>query len=90
VSDSIIICRCEDLTLEDIRATLAAGATTMDEVKRLTRCGMGPCQGRTCRSLLAAEVSRATGVAMEEVALTSFRQPTRPIKVGLLASDVDA
>ncbi|HHY04456.1 MAG TPA: (2Fe-2S)-binding protein, partial [Thermoanaerobacterales bacterium] len=52
-----IICRCEDISLEEIQEVIGKGYTDMDEIKRITRCGMGQCQGRTCRSLLLAELA---------------------------------
>jgi bacterioferritin-associated ferredoxin len=86
-AERTIVCRCEDLTLKEIRDEIAAGHTTMEEIKRLTRCGMGPCQGRTCRSLLAAEIAQATGVDISLVALTTFRPPLKPVKLGLLLAE---
>lgn len=41
--DSTILCRCEDTTLGQARAF-----SSWREAKLLSRCGMGPCQGRTC------------------------------------------
>jgi bacterioferritin-associated ferredoxin len=84
-----IVCRCEDLTLQEIRDQIAAGHTTMEEIKRLTRCGMGPCQGRTCRSLLAAEIATATGQDVSQVALPTFRPPLKPVKLGVLLATED-
>ena len=81
--DRTIVCRCEDLTLQDIRDIISAGLTTMEEVKRLTRCGMGPCQGRTCGGIVANEIARATGVAIEDVAPPTYRPPIKPVKLGL-------
>ncbi len=52
-----VVCRCEDVTRAEIDAVFAAGARTLDQLKARTRCGMGPCQGRTCApvvSILAA------------------------------------
>ena len=40
---STIVCRCEDVKYESVRAI----ATTR-QAKLRTRAGMGPCQGRTC------------------------------------------
>ncbi len=37
----IIICRCEDVTLEDIHRCLDQGYTTFEELKRILRVGMG-------------------------------------------------
>ncbi|MCL2227578.1 MAG: (2Fe-2S)-binding protein [Oscillospiraceae bacterium] len=80
-----IVCRCEDVTREMILACIADGYETLDEIKRVTRAGMGPCQGRTCRQLIAAELSRHYGVSMEEVLMTTFRPPAKPISLGVLA-----
>lgn len=41
--DETIVCRCEDVTLGRLR-----GLGSAREAKLMTRCGMGPCQGRVC------------------------------------------
>ena len=46
---SKIICRCEEITEDEIIKSINDGASTVDEVKKFTRAGMGLCQGRTCR-----------------------------------------
>ncbi|MDQ0286435.1 NAD(P)H-nitrite reductase large subunit [Desulfofundulus luciae] len=85
MEDKTIVCRCEDVTLEEIRQVIAGGAHTLDEIKRLKRCGMGPCQGRTCRPLIAGEIARITGQDPANVALPTFRPPAIPLKLGTLA-----
>ena len=80
-----IICRCEDITRKQVLDAIADGYRTIDEIKRVTRAGMGPCQGRTCRQLIAFELSRAYGVSMEEVLLPTFRPPVKPMSLGTLA-----
>jgi NAD(P)H-nitrite reductase large subunit len=81
----IIICRCEDITREAILACLDDGYGTLDEIKRVTRAGMGPCQGRTCRQLIATELSRYYGISMDEVLMPTFRPPVKPVSLGALA-----
>ena len=80
-----MICRCEDISREKILACIAEGYRTLDEIKRVTRAGMGPCQGRTCRHLIATELSRAYGIPMEDILMTTFRPPVKPISLGALA-----
>ena len=80
-----ILCRCEDLTREDILNCIKEGYCTIDEIKRVTRAGMGPCQGRSCRMLIAQELSSYYGIPMEEVLMPTFRPPTKPISMGALA-----
>lgn len=63
----IIICRCEDVTLEQIHAYLEEGFTTFEDLKRLLRVGMGPCQGSTCVHLIRQEIAKFTGQPIEEV-----------------------
>ena len=81
-TDNIIICRCEDVTLTDIRKAISDGCSTIDEIKRVTRAGMGPCQGRTCGSLIAMELSRHYKIPMEDVIMPTFRPPLKPVKLG--------
>ena len=50
--NSEIICRCEEITKEEILEAVEQGRTTVGSVKRATRAGMGSCQGRTCGSLI--------------------------------------
>ena len=43
-----IVCRCEDVTRAEIDAACDTGARDVNQLKHFTRCGMGPCQGRSC------------------------------------------
>ena len=48
-----IVCRCEDVTRAEIDAACDAGARDVNQLKHFTRCGMGPCQGRSCGEAVA-------------------------------------
>ncbi|MEG6615542.1 (2Fe-2S)-binding protein [Peptococcaceae bacterium 1198_IL3148] len=84
--DVNIVCRCEDITLEEIRAYLKQGITDLEMLKRLLRVGMGPCQGRTCTPIIIREIAAATGKPVEDIMPTTFRPPTTPVKLGVLAA----
>ena len=71
----IVVCRCEDVTLEEIEAAIDDGLTDPEEIKRFLHVGMGPCQGRTCGRLIARIVARKTGKPMSEIRSTSQRPP---------------
>ncbi len=58
MNNEAIVCRCEDITLKEIRSLIAGGMSELEEIKRACRCGMGPCQGRNCLPLVAQEVAR--------------------------------
>ena len=55
------ICRCEEITEQEIRDAIRKfNLRTVDAVKRLTRAGMGLCEGRTCASLLTKIIAEET------------------------------
>lgn len=80
-----VICRCEEIEIEDIRMWIARGYDTFDELKRVLRVGMGPCQGRGCRDIILRELSLATGKPAAEIEPGTIRPPVKPIKIKLLA-----
>ena len=57
-----------------------------DHVKRLTRAGMGPCQGRRCREAIAYLLAAETGADPAAIALASYRAPVRPLPLGILGA----
>ncbi|HOO87275.1 MAG TPA: (2Fe-2S)-binding protein [Synergistales bacterium] len=61
------------------------GYDTVEELKRVLRVGMGPCQGRGCQDILMREIAKKTGKPISEVAPATVRPPVKPIKIGLLA-----
>lgn len=87
MADKTLICRCEDLTQEDIEKAIDEGYTTLDELKCRLRLGMGPCQGRSCISLARRILCQKTGKAPEEIILPVSRPPLIPVSLGTLASD---
>jgi len=87
--DKTIVCRCEDLSLQEIRDLIDKGYKSIDEIKRISRCGMGTCQGRGCRQIVAQEIAKATGQSMEDIQMPKFRPPVKPIKLGTLLGGED-
>ena len=80
----VIICRCEDVTHGEIVDAIDAGLTTTEETKRVLRCGMGPCQGRTCSRLIARIIAEKTGAKVADVPYPAVRPPSRPVEIGTL------
>lgn len=85
VHEETVICRCEEVTLAAIRQAAATGAATIDELKGLTRAGMGNCQGRICETTVARLLARARGVDPADVGCFSVRPPLYPLTVAELA-----
>jgi len=70
----------------DVRSLAADGPVNQDQIKRLTRAGMGLCQGRRCREqvqvLLAMQGNQTSG----SVPMPSYRAPLRPLPLSVLAA----
>lgn len=49
---NIIICRCEDVTYEDILEAYSQGFKDIESLRRHLKIGTGLCQGKTCIPLL--------------------------------------
>lgn len=81
-----IICRCEDVLLEEVERVIDEGYTNLEEIKRLLRCGMGPCQGRTCLILIAQILSRKTGRSISQMQFPTARPPIRPVLLAIFAT----
>lgn len=84
MNDDVIICRCEEVTADEIRKACNCGVSSVDGIKRLTRAGMGLCQGRTCRCLVEKIVSEETGRRVAEMEYPHTRPPVRPVKISKL------
>lgn len=87
MTDDAIVCRCEDVTYGQIVRAIEQGFTTIEEIKRMLRCGMGACQGRTCGRLIAQIILAKTGKPLSQVALPTFRPPTGPTELAILAGE---
>jgi len=87
IDDDAVVCRCEEITLGEIRKLISEGFTSLDEIKRISRCGMGPCQGRTCRHIVMGEIASATGIPIYVLPMTTFRPPAKSIELGALAAE---
>lgn len=85
--DKIVICRCEEITLDEIREWIDRGYDSFNELKRVLRVGMGPCQGRGCQDIILREISRRAGVPIDQVEAGTVRPPVKPIKTVLLADE---
>lgn len=76
-----IVCRCEDVTVEEVAAAIGQKADTFKQIKFNTRVSMGPCQGKTCISLVMKELALKQKTSVNELEAPRYRQPIIPIKV---------
>lgn len=87
MGQKIVLCRCEDVTLGDLEHTVARGYCDIEEVKRYTGFGTGPCQGKECLAPVALQLARLTGAAPSTISAFTSRPPLSPTPLRLLAND---
>jgi sarcosine oxidase, subunit beta len=80
-----ILCKCEDVTIEEVRRAFAAGHRDLESVKRYTGFGTGPCQGKSCVTAIARELLRLGSTPAEVLPFTA-RPPIEPVPFGALAA----
>ncbi len=66
IEDDVIVCRCERITAGEVRRLVREGARDMNEIKAVSRAGMGACGGKTCATLIQ-RIFREEGVDPGEV-----------------------
>jgi len=72
------------MAARNLDTMLRDGPVNQDQIKRLTRAGMGPCQGRRCREQVALLLARAAGTTVDSIPMPSFRPPVRPLPLNVL------
>ncbi len=82
-----IICRCRDVTEEEIVEAIHQGYDTMELVKRKTKVGTGTCGGRTCLPLVQRILAREKGVNLTEIDLPRERAPIVPLPIRYVAGE---
>ena len=86
--DQTIICRCEEVSLEDIQQTASNYSCSAREVKLRTRAGMGYCGGRTCRPAVDAVLEAVTGERAGHDIPLKVQPPVRPISLSVLGGEL--
>jgi len=81
-----VVCRCEEITAQQVIATAKQGCPGPNQMKSFLRCGMGPCQGRLCGLTVTELIARERGIAPADVGYYRLRFPVKPITLGELAS----
>ena len=70
-----IVCRCQDISLEEVESAIEQGICDPEELKRFLHIGMGPCQGRTCGRLVLRLIIHKTGMSLEKARGAKQRPP---------------
>jgi ferredoxin len=84
LDDEMIVCRCERVTAGEIRALIRSGVRDLNELKAVTRAGMGACGGKTCPSLIR-RLFREEGVPENQITDFTKRPVFMEVPLGAFA-----
>lgn len=79
--DNMIICRCEEVSLQQMKETASEFNCTARELKLRTRAGMGFCGGRTCRPAVDKVITALTNEQPSNHLPLKVQPPVRPISL---------
>lgn len=84
--DDVIVCRCEEVRAQDVRAYAKLGCRGPNQTKAFGRVGMGPCQGRYCGLTVTQILAQEHDQTPDETGYYRIRAPLKPVTLGELAA----
>ena len=71
--DDAMVCLCERVTVGEIKEVIQKGITDLNQIKAITRAGMGPCGAKTCDTLIR-QLLRQQGIDNKDI-VENTRRP---------------
>ncbi|MDY0831134.1 FAD/NAD(P)-dependent oxidoreductase [Pseudomonas sp. SED1] len=81
--DELILCRCEEVSVGEVRAVVDEGHWEVNRVKAHCRVGMGRCQGRMCGLATAEIIAERSGHEIQNVGRLRGQAPIKPLPFGV-------
>ena len=82
--DGAKLCLCERVTIGEVRALVRQGIMDINQIKAITRAGMGACGSKSCEALIRA-VFRQEGIPQDRVTANTRRPVFVEVPLGVLA-----
>ena len=86
IEEDTIVCRCEHVTAGEIRKLIREGYRDINEIKTVTRAGMGACGAKTCNSLIH-RIFREEGISDEKITDQTLRPIFVEAPLGVFAGE---
>jgi NAD(P)H-nitrite reductase large subunit len=83
--EEIIICRCEDITLKEIKDAIHKGYKDIESLRKYLQLSAGPCQGKTCIPLTEKILAQELKKRIDEIAMPTTRPPETPVPFGIFS-----
>ena len=88
IADDMIVCRCERVTAGELRDLIRRGYRDMNEIKIVTRAGMGACGSKTCNAIIH-RLFKEEGIANEEITEGTKRPVFVEVALGTFAGETE-
>jgi NADPH-dependent 2,4-dienoyl-CoA reductase/sulfur reductase-like enzyme len=85
ITGETIVCRCEEVTADQVIAVASQWKGSLRAIKQCTRAGMGQCQGRICEATITRMAARISGETLEEIGRDTPRPQIKPVSVQALS-----
>lgn len=85
IPDDVVVCRCEDVEMGEIRQGIAMGFTTPQGIKTAVRASMGNCQGRTCGPMVYDLLMKDSLQPRGSFGPYNVRPPLKPVTIEALS-----
>jgi NADPH-dependent 2,4-dienoyl-CoA reductase/sulfur reductase-like enzyme/Fe-S-cluster-containing hydrogenase component 2 len=82
--DQTIVCRCERVSVGEIRKWIQSGITDFNELKALTKIGMGSCGAKTCTPLIY-QIFYEEGISIDKITPGTNRPLFIEVPMGIFA-----
>jgi sarcosine oxidase, subunit alpha len=89
IDDDTIVCRCERVTAGEIRQLIQDGYRDINEIKAISRAGMGACGSRTCTALIH-RLFREQGIPFDDVVDHTKRPLFVEVPLSVFAGAIDS
>ena len=66
LADDAMVCLCERVSVGQVRFLIRSGISDLNQIKAITRAGMGPCGAKTCEVMIKG-LLREEGIATTDV-----------------------
>jgi NADPH-dependent 2,4-dienoyl-CoA reductase/sulfur reductase-like enzyme/Pyruvate/2-oxoacid:ferredoxin oxidoreductase delta subunit/bacterioferritin-associated ferredoxin len=84
MKNETIVCRCEHVTAGEIRELIRQGYRDINEIKALSRAGMGACGSKTCGNIIL-RLFREEGIPLDQVTENTRRPLFVEVPLGAFA-----
>ena len=85
IADQEMVCLCERVTAGEVRELIKKGIVDINQIKALTRAGMGACGAKSCDNLIK-QIFRQEGISLQEIEPNTRRPLFVEVPLGKFAN----